>query len=265
MNHDSCPKCGHAPLPANQAAPAGCPRCGVILAKVAAAVAPIQAQCAVALPAVAVPGADSRARVADLLLHVPDTVARVHWIARGLTLAAFCVWTVRIFGSIDIAAGEPGSFILWAILTPFHEAGHYLLFRWFGQFIMVLGGTLGQHLMPIVLAGALLFKRRDPFGAALFSWVLGYSVVMMAVYMFDAFDPKMLLLDGRTGADSDGHDWQNILGDLGLLGRSRGIGIFFGVLGRGLMLASLAWAGAIVWLQRARLSDHPFAETGPDA
>ena len=200
-----------------------------------------------------------------MFMHTPDTVARPYWIARVATLAVFCLWTFWIFSAVDVTGGESGSFFLWAVLTPFHEAGHYLIFRWFGQFIMILGGTLGQHLMPVVLAGALLVKRRDPFGAALFTWLLGYSVIMMAVYMFDAFDPRMMLLDGRTGADSDGHDWQNIFGDLGLLRHARGIGIFFGHAGRGIMIASLAWAGAIVWLQSARLSDNPFAEGGPHA
>ena len=264
MNYASCPKCGHAPLPDNQAAPTSCPRCGVVFAKVAAAnVAPIRRTGSARASVDETPGVSSR--LIAMLIHVPDAVARPHWIARGMTLAVFCLWTLWILSSIDIAAGESGSFFLWAVLTPFHEAGHYLIFRWFGQFIMILGGTLGQHLMPVVLAGALLVKRRDPFGAALFTWLLGYSVVMMAVYMFDAFDPRMTLLDGRTGADSDGHDWQNIFGDLGLLGHARGIGIFFGLAGRAIMIGSLVWAGAIVWLQSTCLSGNPFAGSGPDA
>ena len=49
----------------------------------------------------------------------------------------------------------------------------------------------------------------------IFFWVLGFSVSDMGVYMYDAFDPKLMLLDGKTGADSDGHDWQNIFGILG--------------------------------------------------
>lgn len=264
MNYASCPKCGHAPLPDNQAAPASCLRCGVVFAKISAAnSASIRRDGPSRASLDAAPGL--LPRCAAMLMHVPDAVARPYWIARGLTLAVCCFWTLSILSSIDIAAGESGSFFLWAVLTPFHEAGHYLIFRWFGQFIMILGGTLGQHLMPVVLAGALLVKRRDPFGAALFTWLLGYSVVMMAVYMFDALDPRMMLLDGRTGADSDGHDWQNIFGDLGLLLHARGIGIFFGLAGRAIMIGSLAWAGAIVWLQGARLSDNPFAESGPDA
>jgi hypothetical protein len=104
-------------------------------------------------------------------------------------------------------------------------------------------------------------KQRDPFGAAVFAWLLGFSVIDMAVYMYDAFDPQLMLLGGSTGAESDGHDWQNIFGDLGLLRRSRGIGLFFGWVGRAMMLAGLAWAAYALWLQRARLSDSPFAES----
>jgi hypothetical protein len=82
----------------------------------------------------------------------------------------------------------------------------------------------------------------------------------MGVYMYDAFDPQLMLLDGRTGAESDGHDWQNIFGDLGLLRRARGIGLFWGWVGHAVMLAGMAWAAWIVWRQKARLSDSPFAE-----
>jgi hypothetical protein len=138
------------------------------------------------------------------------------------------------------------------VLLPFHEAGH-VIFRLFGQFIMTLGGTLGQHLMPIVAGVALLVQRRDPFGAAVCLWLLGFSTIDMAVYMYDAFDPKMMLLGGTTGAESDGHDWQNLFGDMGLLHRARGIGLFFGFAGRAVMALAILWAARILWLQRARL------------
>ncbi len=199
----------------------------------------------------------------DLVFHVPQAVDRMYWSLRVLALALVTLWTIWIFRSVDIAAGEAGSFFLWAVLTPFHEAGHVLL-MWAPQFVTVLGGTLSQWLMPAGLAAMLLISRRDPFGAALFAWLLGNSLIMTAVYMFDAFDPKIMLLGGSTGADSDGHDWQNIFGDLGLLPRAQGIGSFFGWLGRALMLVALAWAALIVWMQRSRVSDNPFAEGGVD-
>lgn len=259
MTYPACPKCRHAPLPADQAFPAACPACGLILAKFGAARpaarhAPDTAQTESEAPA------ENRGFIARWLFHVPGTVARVNWYGRIAALAIFALWTFWIWRDMDIPAGESGSYFLHVVLTPFHEAGHYAIFRWFGNFVMTLGGTLGQHLLPIVLGGALLVKRRDPFGAALFFWLLGYSVSDMGVYMFDAFDPKMMLLDGRTGAESDGHDWQNIFGDVGLLRGARGIGIFFGRAGQALMLAGLAWAAWMVWLQRSRLSESPFAE-----
>lgn len=40
-----------------------------------------------------------------------------------------------------------------------------------------------------------------------------------------------LVLGGQTGQESDGHDWQNLFGDMGLLRRARGIGRFFGFAG----------------------------------
>jgi hypothetical protein len=46
-----------------------------------------------------------------------------------------------------------------------------------------------------------------------------------------------------------------------VLKHARGIGIFFGWLGKAMMVVGLAWAAWMVWLQRERLSDSPFAET----
>src|ERR1700682_2103044 len=209
MPYASCPKCGHAPLPEDQALPAACPACGLVLAKYGAL--PVRQ------PSLA--GEEQGAREAETLtkreslatwlLHVPAEVAKTNWIARIATLAVFLLWTLWIWRDADIRAGQAGSNFLHSILLPFHEAGHYALFRWFGQFIMILGGTLGQHLMPIVRGAALLIKRRDPFGAAIFFWLLGFSTIDMAVYMYDAFDPQLMLLGGSTGAEGDGHDRQH--------------------------------------------------------
>lgn len=262
MNYPACPKCGHAPLPANQAAPVACPACGLILAKFSAVPQPASRPRSAGSIATTT-GANEPTvteRISALLFHVPDEVSKTNWLGRIAALAIFSLWTLWIWRGTDIPDGEIGSSFLHMVLLPFHEAGHYAIFRWFGEFIMILGGTLGQHLMPIVLGGALLFKRRDPFGAALFFWLLGFSVADMGIYMYDAFDPQLMLLDGRTGADSDGHDWQNIFGDLGLLKRAHAIGICSGWLGRALMLVGLAWAGWMLWLQHARLSDSLFAE-----
>ena len=196
----------------------------------------------------------------ERLLHVPGEVSRANWYARVITLAVFVLWTLWIWRDGAIRAGETGSNFLHMVLLPFHEAGH-VIFRLLGQFMTILGGSLGQLLMPIAAGYALLVNRRDPYGAALCLWLLGFSTMDMAVYMYDAYDPKLVLLGGVTGAESDRHDWQNLFGDMGLLDRAQGIGIFFGILGHAAMLAALAWAAIVVWLQKERLSDSPFAET----
>ena len=127
----------------------------------------------------------------------------------------------------------------------------------------ILGGSLGQLLMPAV-AGYALFKKGDRFGAALALWLLGFSIVDMAVYMYDAYDPKLVLLNGRTGAESDHHDWVNLFGDMGLLQRARGIGMFFAALGHLAMLAGLAWAAAVLWWPRAEQPDSLPGEAETD-
>lgn len=255
MTYPVCPKCGHAPLPADQELPAACPACGLVLAKFSAA--PMRAR----EGADALDDAPAGSFLARWLFRVPDRIASVYWYARATTLVMLALWTVSILRGIDVRTGELGSGgFLHLVILPFHEAGH-VLFRLFGQFVSILGGTLGQHLMPIVLGVALLVKRRDPFGAALFFWLLGFSVIDMAIYMYDAHDPQLMLLSGRTGAESDGHDWINIFGDLRLLPKARPIGLFFGLVGKAMMCAGLAWAAYMVWLQKAKLSDSPLAES----
>jgi hypothetical protein len=236
--------------------PAACGGCGLVLAKYGAAVprpAPVASE-------------DQPGRLTSLLLHVPAQVDRTDWQARAGLLAVMVAWTLWIFSGISIARGEGGSTFLHSVLLPFHEAGHYFIFRWFGQFIMTLGGALGQLGMPIVAGYALLVQRRDPFGAALCFWLLGFSTVDTAIYMYDAYDPKLMLLGGKTGQESDGHDWQNLFGDMGLLKHARGIGMFTGLLGMAMMVAGLAWAMLVLRLQRTRVGDAPVAEEdGPGA
>ena len=161
MAYPVCPKCGHAPLPADQSLPAACPACGIVLAK---------------FSATAVPTANAREANEDeapqgnffarWLLYVPSEVSKANWYGRIAALVLFSLYTVKILRDTNIFYGDLGGHFLSMALLPWHEAGH-VFFRPFGQFMMFLGGTLGQHLFPIILGIALLWKRRDSFGAAL--------------------------------------------------------------------------------------------------
>jgi hypothetical protein len=177
----------------------------------------------------------------DLLL--PDEpVDTFTWRSRAVLLLAFAVWGFVLIGQ-DYRTGEMGQSFLHRPLLIFHEAGH-VVFRLLGHWMMVLGGTLGQLIMPAILGGALLLKNRDPFGAALGLWFFGVSLLDVAPYMYDALHPQLMLLSGSTG-EAGGHDWIFLFNSMGLLGSAQRIGAFTHALGVLTVLLALVW-GAVV-------------------
>jgi hypothetical protein len=251
-SYTRCPKCGHRGLPADQWLPAACPACGVILAKVAAARRGLAATRRPADPTVA-----ARSAWHALLLHVPDRVDPLRWWLRVVLLALFTLWGGVLIG-LDHRTGEMGASFLHGPLLVFHEAGH-VLFRPFGEWMMFLGGTLGQLLLPAIIVIAFLWKSRDPFGAALGLWLLGVSLLDVAPYMHDALDPQLMLLSGSTGEDG-GHDWIYLFRSMGLLQRAPLIGALTHKLGALVVLAALAWATWLLMLQRRRIGGEVLQE-----
>lgn len=257
---ERCPKCHHHPLPLEQALPAACPACGVILAKlvppgpVAAGVPaatrdrrPFWA----AAESVAGDAAADAPGLRGWLLHVPARVDVTRFWLRLALLACFAIWGLRLI-ALDYRSGEMASSFIHGPLLVFHEAGH-VLFRLFGEWVAVLGGTLGQLLMPAVLVAAFVLKNRDPFGAAIGLWLLGVSLLDMAPYMYDALQPQLVLLSGATG-EAGGHDWIYLFSSLGLLPKAQFIGALIHKLGALVLLLALAWAAWVLKLQRGRLA-----------
>ena len=70
-------------------------------------------------------------------------------IARGFLLALLAVWSWR-FATHPLDAAFVGESFLHLINLPFHEAGH-IFFMFFGRFLMTLGGSLTQLLVPAAL------------------------------------------------------------------------------------------------------------------
>ena len=209
---------------------------------------------------------DKRRSQSQALLAQIDAARAEHqrW-GRIAALIIFAGYTLDIFRTTDIRYGDLGGWFLGKIILPWHEAGH-IIFRLFGEFMMILGGTLAQHLFPIILGVALLMKRRDSFGAALAFWLLGYSVIYTGWYMHDAGDPQAMMVNGQSSAETDGHDFINIFSTMGgwWLQRATTIGIIVGRLGEAMMLAGLGWGAYLVWLQKDNLSDSPLAESVGD-
>ena len=155
------------------------------------------------------------------------------------------VWYSRFFLTATMLqlGDSPGA--IHFVNLVFHEAGHVLL-CWAPRFFYVLGGTLGQLIMPFAVAVEFLYKNRDRFGASIFLWWFGQSLVDVAPYANDARSSRLMLLGGATGTDIEGHDWMYMLGELNVLNYDVCIARVFLATGRIVMVAAIV--GATVFM-----------------
>lgn len=177
--------------------------------------------------------------------------------ADGFTLAGrtlvyvLLLWWGISFIRAPLETNYVGESFLHMINLPFHEAGH-VFFMPFGRFMMFLGGSLSQILMPLVCLGTFLLKTRDPFGASVALWWMAENLMDVAPYINDARALDLMLLGGVTGKETDGHDWENILSMLGWLQYDHRIAHLSYNLGIGLMLLSFLWGGTLLARQYRR-------------
>lgn len=113
-----------------------------------------------------------------------------------------------------------GSF-LDSVDLPIHETGH-LLFRPFGEFLMVAGGSLFQVIFPLVFFGYFLWQR-SYYSAAIVSLWVGQSILNVWVYASDAVIMQLVLTSGSTGAEGSFHDWNYLLTETGLIGATKSV------------------------------------------
>jgi len=113
-----------------------------------------------------------------------------------------------------------------------HEFGHMLFMpfgiQFLGSTMMILGGSLTQVAFPLVFVGYFLRKqgdggRRDLFAAMVCLWWSGINLLSVAIYCADSRAGQLMLIDGSTGQESDGHDWNNLLTRWGLLAHDTAI------------------------------------------
>lgn len=185
-------------------------------------------------------------KAAELLFVVPDDVAAWTVYVRAGFLLLLAAYGVHL-AALDVSSGEIYGSLLHYPTVPIHEFGH-VLFMPFGEFLHLLGGSLFQVGLPLAFGGILLVKNRDPFAASVTLWWSGVELMDVAPYVYDAWQPQLVLLTGRTG-DTGAHDFIDVLGDLGLLRRAQGIG--YGVHHAGALVAgaALAWGAYVVWRQ----------------
>ncbi len=180
-----------------------------------------------------------RALLRDPIAATPEWLA-----ARLLVLLVLVAWTWSL-ARASIESNAVGESFLHLIDLPFHEAGH-VVFMPFGQFLMALGGSLMQLIVPGALTVVFLTRHRDPFGAAVTTWWLGENLLDLAPYINDARNLSLVLIGGKTGAEVEGHDWEYILMSLGWLQHDHRLARLAHFSGSAIMLAACAWALTLI-------------------
>jgi hypothetical protein len=238
--YKNCPKCG-----ADSAGFDACAACGLIFIKyLKAKFADPETR---PRRAAEEPDEDSLlARAKELAFHVPEEVNPVVVYGRALLLVVIVFYGARL-AVMDIPSWEMASSLIHLPMVPIHEFGH-ILFRPFGEFMTLLGGSLFQVLLPLIFGGVFLAKNRDPFAASVMLWWAAAAVMDVAPYIYDAWKPQHVLLTGRTG-DTGAHDFIDTLADLGLLHKAQPIGRGVHAFGLLVMVTALIWGAWLVWQQ----------------
>lgn len=166
-----------------------------------------------------------------------DDAANWKPVSRGALIA----WLVAYSLFLWYAARDTEGFLFidHANLV-FHEAGH-MFFSWFGHTLMILGGTLGELLVPLMV-GIYFGLRRETAGAAFAGFWFFENFLYIGTYMADARAEALPLVG--TGETLD-HDWNILFSQWGVLLHDTGIGATTRWLGWCGMLAAMAW---LAWM-----------------
>lgn len=191
-----------------------------------------------------------------LLFYVKPHINPIAFYGRAALYILLFIWGWTFIAMEYDSHPSISQALMHNVNLVFHEAGH-VIFTPFGRFLSILGGTLGQWLIPFIVLCAFLLKTRDTFGASIGLWWLGQSFIDIAPYINDARAGQLILLGGVTGRDVPGiHDWENILRDLGWLQYDHTIAGIVYAIGVGLMLLSFLWGAYVLYLQHKNLDSQ---------
>ena len=133
-----------------------------------------------------------------------------------------------------------------------HEAGH-MLFSWFGEFLMVIGGTLGQLLVPVGIL-VYFYLRRELYSSSVMLFWVGQNLFNISVYVKDAQAMALPLVSIGGGEDTI-HDWNYLLSKFGLLRWDQTVGSIAYVLGLLTIAASIVVGFYLSFQQEERGSE----------
>lgn len=139
------------------------------------------------------------------------------------------------------------------INLAFHEVGHPI-FMIFGDTLHILGGTLGQLLVPLVV-GFSFWTRRNGLGVSVAGVWFFQNFLNIARYMADARAQALPLVGGGE------HDWMELFVKWGCLEQDTAIAAKVRLIGWIGMTAVWTWLGWRWW--RGREAARGFEQPGP--
>ncbi|WP_269532089.1 hypothetical protein [Chitinimonas sp. BJYL2] len=255
MEREHCPKCGYTRQASDTGPSTECPRCGIVFAKYAQH---LHDRRVGKLPARR--RHDEEEDVAEgwrhtlqtYLFHRPGREQAAHWQLEALGILILMLWGAWFVAS-DWREGEAGMSFLHNANLAFHEFGH-LLFRPFGEWMMFLGGSLFQCLVPLIFLVAFVWQRQQPYAGAVCLWWFGQNLIDVAPYIGDARSLSLPLIgewnDDMVEARMFRHDWHNILDALDMLGWDHRLAALAHWGGATIMVLAIAWA--CWWIQACR-------------
>lgn len=157
-------------------------------------------------------------------------------VSRIAGIAWLCVYGLFL---LYAASDRSGFLFVDYVNLLIHEAGH-MFFGWAGYTIMILGGTLGELLVPLLCAAYFTWQR-ETAGAAFCSFWFFENFPYISTYMADARAEALPLVG------SGEHDWNILFSQWGLLPQDRAIGSFTSAVGWAGMLGTVAWLAWRMW------------------
>jgi hypothetical protein len=173
-----------------------------------------------------------------------ESWTRVSRVGGGVVLGCYVLFLLYAYRDTS------GFLILDYVNLMIHEAGH-LFFGWGGRTLMLLGGTIGELLVPM-LCGAFFFFHRQTYGLAFSLFWFFENFLYIGTYMADARACALPLVNSDIG------DWTILFGQWAVLPYDVRIGHLMRQLGW------LGMLGVVVWLSyRVYADTHPQAELWP--
>lgn len=155
---------------------------------------------------------------------------------------ALVAWLVFYCAFLIYAARDTAGFLfIDHVNLVMHEAGHPL-FSYLGQWMGVLGGTLLQWAVPLMLAAGFYF-RRETAGFVFCLFFFFENWLYTATYMADARAQNLPLVSIGGGDDAI-HDWNYLFTSMGCLASDTKIASVVRACGWLGMLATVLW---LVW------------------